>query len=351
MPANHPANGYLPQKVLGVKNIAFFDRETGIKKPMDSVIQMDTFYYVLADETIDFPKGCLCFKRCTKRIDDKVWFVYEVKIYEAKLKIAKLLLESGYRLNDKEIQIYPIWPVTIQTPHLWLHQKGELTLFLKGLADIKSFPDISRDTNKYKISEESHIIYCRPQERNQLIAAGRMSVLKYMYLWDDDLKIEGNSPVCVVQTDDKCEVQSGEHNELPSKRRMTISITVNGIQVDGFVEIRRNKVVVRKQVIKSDGRNDIEELNYGDCVQVYSGLDKIWECTFACKPAEKHIGDEALYQELIRCGGRTVDAPHALGALAGKLKDYPKTLQWLRRCIRDGKIDKRALLVLKSKLL
>ena len=220
---------------------------------------------------------------------------------------------------------------------------------MTGMASIKSFPNIEKYTNFWKIPDKSHpdelhVFNCYPEERNQLIAAGRNHVLEYMYLWDDDLKMEGSSPVCVVRTNDKKEVQSGVHNELPHKRMMTVSIIVNGISVDGFVEIRRNNVIVRKQIIKSDGRNDVEELNYGDCVQIYSGLDKIWECTFVRK--RMFADDDALYQKLVRCHGATVDIPHAIGALAVRLQDHPKTLQWLKRCIREGKIVSASLRIL-----
>lgn len=352
LPNSHPYNKIIPKLVDGIKTFTIFDAQSNKRIPNNSYINTNAKYIVTARTHNSFPESCTINKHFIAQ--SSRWHVYEIEINKADIEAGRFFLDRGYRLDAKSVHIHPLWPVTVRAPHVLLHPKDEIVLYVQGDVGIKSFPITTlRYLNPIRRNPKNQyfeVIQFTPDDRNQLVALGRLHVLKYMYLWDDDLKIEGNSPVCVVQTDDKFEVQSGEHNELPPKRRMTISITVNGIQVDGFVEIRRNNVVVRKQVIKSDGRNDIEELNYGDCVQVYSGLDKIWECTFACKSAEKHIGDEALYQELILCRGRTVDAPHALGALAAKLKDYPKTLQWLRRCIREGRITLSAIKVLCANL-
>ena len=344
-PEEHPYNRITPRNISGIKNIAIFNKKTLKRIPENTSIFTNYDYIIISHTRLPIQNFC----RVNREFEAKTskWIVYDITITKNDDSVWNFFNGlGGYELNEK-IAIYDLWPVAVKTPYLLLHLPRENWFCINGKVGVELYPNL--ETNKYDVKESFYVISCIPNVGNQLVAIGRKQVLKYTYLWQNDLNMEGASPICTVKTINGQDIiQCGENNSLPEKKALTVSIDVKGHKVDGFYEIRRNGVIRARGVIKPDKRNDIEGIDFGDCVQIYAGLDKIWECSFVRKHSEKYIDDEALYQKLIRCRGAIVDIPHAIGALADKLKDYPKTRQWLRHCVQDGKMKKQALLMLQD---
>ena len=341
LPMDHPLSELLPKRVEGISSVAIFDAITHKRVPKDCYIKTNNEYIMISTLGVNFPKEC--YNRYEFRAKSSKWYVYRFKINELSERVARFFVRYGFRLDESAVLLQSIWPICVRAPHVLLHKiEGELYFFMRGNAGIKSFPNISDNSSLYKINNlnNSWVFCCVPTRRNQLIASGRLRVLKYEYIWEDELAMEGALPEFSVKTLDGEAIESGTINALPRKGKIVVSL-----EVDGFVERRSENVVVGKYLVKAKGENDIE-VRDGDCIQIYVGLDKVWECTFVRKKTQTSAGDEALYQELVRCRGSEIAIPHAFGALAGKLKGYPKTMQWLRRCIREGKAVGRALLIL-----
>ena len=344
LPKDHPYNWIIPKRINGISNTAIFHKKSLKLIPENSPIIANNEYIIISRAKLDFPTSC----RINKEFKAKTskWIVYDIMVEKYDHLVWCFFIRlGGYELDEK-IAIYDFWPVALRTPYLLLHLPRENWFCINGKVGVKLYPNL--EPKEYYIKDTFNVFSCIPDGGNQLVAIGRKQVLKYTYLWQNDLNMEGASPICTVRTINGQDIiQCGENNSLPEKKALTVSIDVKGHKVDGCYEIRRNGVIRARGVIKPDKRNDIEGINFGDCVQIYAGLDKIWECSFVRKQSEKHIDDEALYQKLIRCRGAMVDIPHAFGALADKLKDYPKTMQWLRHCIRDGKMGWKAIQVLR----
>ena len=336
-PENHPVTQIWPREFEGIVDSAIFGSSSCKKVPYHASIRTNTEYYLLTRKKMYFPYQVEMI-HCVQKNE---WHIYRFKITKTDKCVVKKFLELGYRLDDSAVLLQVVWPVYVKSPHVILHKQGDIWFYKHGTARIKTFPDIDKNRVCEHCSQLSEIVRYWPKDRNQLIAAGRLNVLKYLYLWEDDLSMQVTLPSVVVQTHDGEPFANGNHEELPEKQMICIRM-----DVDGFAEVYRENVLVNKYPCNADKITTDIRVQLGDRVEVYAGLDLIWTCSFV-KPNYQRVSDEELYKRLIFCRGNEIECSHSMWALVEQLGDCPKVRMWLRQRIHIGKISMKAIDVIK----
>lgn len=235
-------------------------------------------------------------------------------------------------MTDKPANIIPIWPRYIKKPYLLYHHSDKVSFFLKGDADIDVYP-------KASISTAGQLFTVNCNGRQQIIAAGRMNVLKYIYLWKDSLNYQADIPLATVTNSAGEILQAGEQAKLPKNRIIRIKTPF-----DGYVLKVKDGLTLERYEISAGEITEIDGIQSGQSVEVYQGLDIVWQAHYV--RADSESADDKLYYTLKNCQDDYTAIPHSIGALSVRMNDYPKTKSFLYACIRNGRISRRAYNIL-----
>ena len=149
----------------------------------------------------------------------------------------------------------------------------------------------------------------------------------------------------VTEEDDK-EIQDGIITRLPKNKTLIVFS-----DYDGKIESKKNESIVDQKALKAQTRIFIDNISFGQSIEVWQGLDLLWSVEFVNEKATHSENDELLYNQLISCKGRFIVFPHRFVGVADKLKESPKVLDWLRITMRSGTIREDAVKLLKKVLL
>lgn len=125
---------------------------------------------------------------------------------------------------------------------------------------------------------------------------------------------------------------------------------------DGLVIRLKGNAIVEKLQIKANTHISIQEIVFGNRLQVLQGLDVVWEAVFV-KPSKRRQSeltsetDATIFRRLCSFKGKMIPIPHSLGAVSRKLTEYPLTRKWLYDAIRQGFAPEKAIKYLKRVLL
>ena len=180
--------------------------------------------------------------------------------------------------------------------------------------------------------------------RQQLLSAGRTKVLRYTYLWKDNLDacIE---PSIVKITDIKgVEVIAGENNRLPEKGILQITS-----QFDGYIEIVKNGWIIEKRRINANVISEIDQIQFGITINIYQGLECVWAVSYVRQKKLVSDNEEELLQQLQSAGGKMIPISHLFGVVVKKYNGYPLVQKWIYSQIRNGYISERAYKLIRGK--
>ena len=311
-----------PESVDGVsKQGTLFDSSTGKKLPFGAYVKAEHKYYLLTQQE---PEGCSDVSFYCK-CNVSGWRVYTLSFSFTKEAAKYLLKHYNCLLSENEAAMIPLWPVCIETPYLLKYDEAynaPLWFFLQGDAAIKTYPYAHKD-----IDGRLYAISC--SERQQLLAAGRMKILRYMYLWKDDAALAKETDFPEVQVTDS------------EKNSLTVTPPY-----DGYALVMDGAEVVERYTLSAGSKTVIQGVKYGSVVEVYQGLDLVRRIEFK-RPVREDVGrDEQLRKALETAGGESISVPHTLGGLAVKMRNYPRVKRWLAKCVRRGVMSEKAYKIL-----
>lgn len=318
---------FWPENTGGIfSDGTLFDGATGKKLPYDADVVAGHDYYLLTECPVHEKYVRLICETSAPR-----WYVYDV-CANFDGDAAKFFLNYHCRLTEKPADIIPVWPVYVKKPYLLYHCSDKVSFFLSGYANPAVYP--AANIEKY-----GKVFTVNCKERQQIIAAGRVKVLRYIYLWKDALNYQSDIPQVTV-TDSSGEIlQDGEHSKLPKNRIIRVKTPF-----DGYALKLKDGLTVERYEISAGKITEIDGIKAGFCVEIYQGLDLVWQAHYVRADSESY--DDELYHTLKMCRGDSVVIPHSIGALSARMNDYPMTKNFLYACIRNGRISRRAYNIL-----
>lgn len=329
---SHPASKYRitlingesiwPEWVDGIPDTgALFDAETGKKLPPDADVQVCHPYYLLkrwrVDRNSDIEVECLC----EKRDGPSAWYIYKVMAEKLTRYADQFFNQYHCRLTEKPIALFPIWPVCVDTPYILRHAGDSVMLYLQGYkVEAKAFPETDLRTFFCSHSDDSHVLHLKCRGRQQLLSSGRTRVLKYTYLWKDQLAEYSSAPEIVVTILD----QWGIRVEVP---------------FDGQVLLQKSGHTVNKYFLKANTPIEIP-IQYTCEVKIYQGLDLVWCDRYETKRFSAN--DMDLVRKLEQCSGPRREISHSIGAALAHIQGSLELKAWLRKKVRQGEMAESA---------
>lgn len=336
LPDNEALANLWPETVEGIpESGALFDSTTRKKIPERADIRAGHSYYFLTKKEpakcYDISIGCKC--------QHNGWSLYELRASLTPEASRYLWNLCHCWLSDNTAAIIPLWPPHIETPYLLKYDEAvnkPLWFLLQGNAEIKTFPQSSKNMDENLFS-----IPC--SDRQQLLAAGRTKILRYLYIWKDSAALSQETPFPAVMVTDSLgrKITSRSRSELPHKKAVNITPPF-----DGCALVMNGQRIIERYTLKAGAKTFINGLEYGYSVKIFQGLDMVWEAEYK-RPVRNSAGeDESLRKVLETAGGESISVPHTLGGLAAKMKDCPQLKSWLAKCIRLGRMPQKAYKIL-----
>ena len=318
------------EKLIGKLDGTLFSSTSGNQLPSDSDVRLGKKYYLLTKDDLGFDWANveinytgMHYRQC---------FLYEVKATALTEDAAKFFLSYRCRLTEKPIAIRILHPIYIIKDQIVLCNARRVFVFVEGNAPkFGVFPKARKRT-----STDGRLIKIDCNERQQLLAAGRMQALRCIYFRCEMPTFESKTPTVEVTDVMNEPMVDGVYNVLPKERLLRLRA-----EFDGCVEINRDGFIDNRIGIKADEWLDVTGLDFGVEIKIYAGLD----CVRTIRFERAASADEELYLKLERGRGRPIKISHAWSALADRLKDYPKVKGWLRKMIRAGVAPEEAYIL------
>lgn len=330
---------FWPSCIEGISTSGtLFDGKSCKKIPYDADVQINCEYYLLTTrDTCTYDRSVQVEGICTKYIAGHYWRLYRVCGKAMTEFAAKFFLELHCRLTENPIEVFPIWPATVQTPYFIHHDTDEIVLYLQGQARAKAFP--SSSIREYAcMNKNGKVVALTPHGRQQLISAGRTKVLRYTYLWRDKLDCQAEVPKVKVTNLLGEMLESGLSSEIPMKSRITAEASC-----DGFVTIEKDDTLIERRDLYAGRKIDIQGIQFGYQIKIYQGLDCVWEVLYKRRKKEKlNYDEQEILSKLKTSHGKMMPIPHTIGSTAEKLGDYPLIKRWLYQKIRKGSVQEKA---------
>ena len=344
---------YWPSVIDGISpNGSLFDSFTGKKLAEDADVEVNHPYYLVTRHEKSWITG---YKQV--RIDPicqstedwlNRWNIFRVEATSYGEDPARFFLDYHARLTDCPVDLFPVWPEFVEKPYRIFHRSQIMWLYMRG-EGVKSKVFPPAYISEYSQNENESFLYFNCNDRQQLVSSGRVRVLKYMYLWKDDLEFtHAKKQVVYVKNEAGDSLDSDEYNILPPKDLLHVELNVDGnveiIDSDGFIISNRN-VPAGKEML-------IDNIRYSSTVRIYCGFDCVWSASFVRKESIGFDADEdkKLISQLDAYCEDKIPIGHAVGGMANKLSGRDDLKAWIAKQIRTGEISRKALRILTTKI-
>ena len=346
-----PAFSFWPERIRGIDpKGTLFDAASGKKIPYDADIQAGKPYYLLRVGHITAMSGSVSLREILRKpVNGSCWYLYEASADVLDKSAAEFFLALHCRLTDRPISIQPIWPIYTKSPYVIHHNSQEMVFYVRGDVTTMCYPKSSQ-RGEY-IEGKGRLEFIRCAARQQLISVGHdyhlpdsslWRRLKYTYLWQEPLNKTAPLPIASITDLTGRDVSPGVAGKLPPQGVLRISVPH-----DGFVAIRKGNRLVEKRRLKAETPSEITSIQFGVGLEVFQGLDCVWSIQYQRERPQAQ--DETQILRLLKsAGGPSVPIPHAAGASAKYLENYPQIKQWLYQSIREGTVPARAYHEFKS---
>lgn len=334
---------YLPSIVKGVPNEgAVFDGEKGKMLPQDADVRVGRKYYILKKAGMKNVQKQRNIEIVPVMNIGKKWQIYEVMATRYSEEAAQFFMEFQCQPTERPVKLKVIWPLYKKEPYIIKHNKTDTVIFAQGNhVKVRAYPEFKLD-NHAIIDSKKFIVDVKNSFRNQVIFAGRSSILKYMYLWKEELNDTSKWPQVTVKDIRGHVLVPGIDNRLPSKGRICITCPV-----DGFFVHRHKNQIVEKRDLYAGERCDLKDIQYEDCISIFQGLDKIYEISFGEQNSDTENDETLILRKLSGMWGQKILISPVFGTMVTKLTPYPGLQRWVIQQIRQGYIYEKALRFLK----
>ena len=317
-----------------------FEKSSGKKLLYDADVEIEKEYYLLKRGDIDkHSRSSIRIQKITqKQFGRETWILYIVSASAFNEEAARFYLDFHCRLTDQPVSVQPVWPLFTEGNYIVKHSRNNLYMLVEGnVSEVKTFPptavrQLSVNTSQIKLYE----ISC--SDRQQLISAGRIQPLQYTYFWKEPLDQIGgisrnfSNPIFLVL-------------RLFLARTILFHITKTlrfKSDFDGEIIIYNNHRVIEKRKISADTYIELDGISYGLSVQVVIGLDVLWQTDFKKKMSTVGNDEIELLKQITNVTGISIPVPHSLRNILIGMRHYPKICQWIRKCIKNGTINKQS---------
>lgn len=310
---------HLSTIVDGIKKTGvLFDYITRKKLPDDGDVLVNREYILLTKRILlsnnDIDVSQLCSMGS--------WNVYKVAAKVFSKSASDFFFKYGYLLTEKQAFLTFLWPEYTVSPYVIKHKAEKLHLYIQGESIIpKIFPSGNIICCKYCDNDNGVAVTVECNARQQLLSAGRTKVLRYTYLWKDNLDVSISSSVAKVTDIKGNDVISGNNYKLPEKRILQITT-----QFDGYIEINKDNWVIERRKVNANIIAEIDQIQYGMNINVFQGLECVWSVSYMRAKNSISSNETELLFKLQNAGGKMIPISHVFGAVANKYSEYPKIL-------------------------
>lgn len=332
----------LPPIVDGIKKSgALFDYYTRKKLPDDADVVVNHDYYFLTTKKLYVPSGIIANQICIMN----GWYIYKIRAKVFNRFNADFFFKYGYLLTEKQALLAFLWPEYILSPYVIRHKSDKLNLYIQGESIIpKIYPTGNILCCKYCDSDNGVAVTVGCNARQQLLSAGRTKVLRYTYLWKDNLYTCIEPPIVKITDIKGFEVIAGENNKLPEKEILQITP-----QFDGYIEIVKDGWIIDKRRIIANVISEIDMIQFGMTINIFQGLERVWSVSYVRQKKTVSDDEEKLLQLLQNAGGKKISISHLFGVAVNKYEDYPQIKKWIYTQIRNGFIFEKAYKIIRGK--
>ena len=318
------ASNVWPEWVEGITDPdtgVLFDTDTGKKLPHDADVQIRHTYYLLRRGDIGSYSDIDIERICERRDRLSTWYIYKVTADRLTKRADRFFNQFSCRLTENPVMLFPVWPVYVDSPYILRHSENTMLFYLQGhKVEAKAFPETKLRIFPCANSEDEHILSFECHGRQQLLSSGRMRVLKYTYLWRDNLDKYSDTPEITVTPLD----QWGIRVEAP---------------FDGQIVLERRGRTIDKVFLKSGIPTEVQ-IQRSCEVKIYQGLDLVWFERYELRNSPSD--DAGFVRRLEKCDGPLRTIPHSIGAAVARMPDNPELKNWLRKKIRQGQMSESA---------
>lgn len=175
--------------------------------------------------------------------------------------------------------------------------------------NIKPFPYVYIQKYNIPYLNEEYVANVHCNGRQQLLTIGRAKILKYTYFWQERLdNITDCQKADVVDLKGNNFVE-GTHEALPINKLLNITIPY-----DGHINIKRNGILVERRNLYADTQSEIFDISWNTEIEVYVGLDKVWQASFFKRKDHDNTFDEnIMLKKLESYYGEQIELPHTIG--------------------------------------
>lgn len=331
---------FWPAEIKGIDpEGTLFEKASGKKLSYDADVEIGKEYYLLK-------RGYVYMTSCSsvrireimqKQIEGETWILYVVSASAFNEDAARFYLDFHCRLTDCPVSLQPVWPLFVEDDYIVKHNQNSMYMLVEGnAAAVKTFPSVTvRQLNYNSSQQKLYEVFC--SGRQQLISAGRTQALQYTYFWKESLNHVGLHPKVSVTDLTGAEIAPGETYTLPRNKTLRLKSTF-----DGELIISNNNRVVDKRKISADKNMELDGLSYGLSVQVFIGLDVIWQIDFKKQQYIVASDEIEILNQITNVSGITIPAPHSLRNILAGMNRYPRICQWIRKCIKDGTVNEQS---------
>ena len=335
---------FWPTKVPGIdpSSGALFDKESGKLLPVGSKAYVGKPYYLMQ-------RGRLCFHR---DIDAKEiahfqvgafewWYLYEISSQCFSERSAQFFLQRSIFLSEIPLEFYPIWPVYVTDPYFIYHEHAEMFFYLAGTyADLNSYPVTSEFlVPKSEPTQNGKLVKLFAPNKEQLLSLGTSGALGFSYLLKQALNMNCTAPSITVADYNGNVLEQDRYTKIPKAKGITISASFDG----KVLLFQKGKI---QEVLPLAGGEiaTIDPISLDMEIRIYQGCDCVRTLAFQRENLSRdgENSDKDLVAKLSGCREDLISISHSFGAIAEKLKNYPKTKQWIYKVIRQGTLPRTA---------
>lgn len=333
---------HLSNNVEGIKKTGvLFDYITRKKLPDNGDVIVGHEYILLTQRVLLSNNDIEISQLCS--MSD--WYAYKISTNVLSKTASDFYFRYGYLLTEKLAFLTFLWPEYIVSPYVIKHNTNELFLYIQGESIT---PDIFPSDNSlyynYCDNNNGVAVTVECNARQQLLSAGRTKVLRYTYLWKDNLDVSISSPVVKVTDIKENDVISGNNFKLPEKGILQITT-----QFDGYIEIIKDDWLIERRNINANIIAEIDQIQYGMSINVFQGLDCVWSVSYIRAKKRISSNETELLFKLQNASGKMIPISHVFGAVANKYSEYPKIKEWIYLQIRNGYISENAFKIIRGK--
>ena len=329
-----------PKLIKGINGIgALFDGTSYKRLPNGAVVSVNRCYLLLT--TTNYVTTETDSISLSERSRYGNWKIYDVTAKQFNQSAAEFFMKFHCLLSEKSVTLFPIYPTYVLTPYLIHHRTDTMCFYIEGQDVIpRVFPNVRIHKTRCA-DDDCMVVIVNSASRQQIVSIGKMSILRYTYLWKDSTNRHAPLPSVEVHDIMDQPVMQGE-SMLPKHSTVMIRSSY-----DGYVEIIKDGFIIEKLSLKAETPCEVSGLQYGESLRVLQGADCVYQVEFR-KIKLTSVSDDKLYQKLMKAGGKMIPVSHRLGSMAAYFYDAPDVKKWLYQRIRAGMMPEEAYKLLKD---